>query len=141
MTTVDHSNLTAKDVMKSRVMVASRKACARDLAVHFITGVFSGLPVVEPDLKLVGVVSEFDLLKAIEQDRDLAALTAEDVMSKPPITVEEQTPVKDVIRRMTRTKVLRVPVVRNGKLVGIISRSDLLDHLMTKKLFAAYGGF
>lgn len=141
MATVDHSNLKAKDVMKSRVMVASRRASARDLAVHFITGVFSGLPVVERDLKLLGVVSEFDLLKAIEQDKDLTALTAEDIMSKPPITVEEQTPIKEVIRHMNRAKVLRVPVVRNEKLVGIISRSDLLEHLISKKLIAAYGGF
>lgn len=141
MTTVEHSHLKAKDIMKTRVMVASRRASARDLAVHFITGVFSGLPVVERDLTLVGVVSESDLLKAIEQDQDLAALTADDVMSKPAITVEEHTPVKDVIRHILKAKVLRLPVVRGGKLVGIISRSDLLEHLISKKLFAAYGGF
>ncbi|MEW6544647.1 MAG: CBS domain-containing protein [Nitrospirota bacterium] len=136
-----HASLQApaKDVMNTRVMAVGPHALARDVALHLLSGVFSGLPVIARDRALLGVVTEFDLLKALEEGRDLDAVEAEAIMSKPPITVEEDTPIKAVIKRMTEANVLRVPVVREGKLVGVISRSDLLDHLIAKRLIVAYG--
>ncbi len=133
------SKLKARDVMKTRVMAATRKAVGRDLAVQFLSGVYSGVPVIESTGELVGVVTEFDLLKAILEGKDLQAVKAEDLMSKAPISVEEDTPLEEVIRAMIQGHVLRIPVIRNRKLLGIISRSDLLDHLIDPHLVSVTG--
>jgi CBS domain-containing protein len=134
-------NVKAKEVMNTRVMAVGRKAIGRHMALYLLTGGSSGLPVVERSRALVGVVTEFDLLKAVQDGKDLDSVVAEEIMSKPPITVQEETSVKDVIRRMIKGNIQRVPVVREDKLVGVISRSDLLSHVTGAKVICAYGGF
>lgn len=134
-------NVKAKEVMNTRVMAVGRKAIGRHMALYLLTSGASGLPVIERNRALVGVVTEFDLLKAVQDGQDLDSVVAEAIMSKPPATVDEETPVKDVIRRMIKGNYLRVPVVRDGKLVGVISRSDLLSHVTGSKVICAYGGF
>jgi CBS domain-containing protein len=132
-------NLKAREVMNTRVMAVTRRAIGRDMAVQFLTGVYSGLPVVERDGELIGIVTEFDLLKAVQDGRDLHTVTAQDLMSVVPVTVEEDTTIGEVIKQMVKENILRLPVVRNRKLVGVISRSDLLHHLIDPHLLSVYG--
>jgi len=132
-------SLKAREVMNTRVMAVTRRAIGRDMAVQFLTGVYSGLPVVERDGELIGIVTEFDLLKAVQDGRDLHTVTAQDLMSVVPVTVEEDTAIGEVIKQMIKENILRLPVVRNRKLVGIISRSDLLHHLIDPHLLSVSG--
>jgi CBS domain-containing protein len=88
---------------------------------------YSGLPVVDDKGKVVGVVSEFDLLKAIRSGKALEQVTAGDIMSKNPICVTEDTSIDHIIDLMTKHNIIRVPVVRNDTLVGVISRCDILN--------------
>lgn len=122
--------LKARDVMNPRVTAATRRASGRDLALQLMSGAYSGLPVVEREKEVIGVVTELDLLKAARDGKDLHSTTAEDIMGVPALCVEEDATVEEVITHMIRNNFLRVPVVRNGKLVGIISRSDILSHLI-----------
>lgn len=111
----------------------------------------SGLPVVDSDGRLVGIVSEGDLLRRAElgtetrRPRWLEMLrgpgrAAEDfvrshgrkvyeVMTPTPITVAPETPLAEIVGRMTQYKIKRVPVVEDGRLVGLVSRADLLRAL------------
>ena len=69
--------LKARDVMNTRVMAATRRAVGRDLALQLMGGMYSGLPVVdERDGQIIGVVTEFDLLKAVRDGRDLQSVKA-----------------------------------------------------------------
>src|SRR5512132_3465089 len=91
----------------------------------------SGLPVVdERDNQVIGVVTEFDLLKAVRDGRDLQSVKAQDIMNLIPITVDEDATVEEVIEKMIDCQVIRIPVVKKGKLVGIIARADILCHLL-----------
>lgn len=76
--------------------------------------------------KIIGVVSEFDLLKVMDRGKSLEKVTAEEIMSAKPIFVAEDTSVEDIIRIMTKHNIIRVPVVRDGIPVGIISRCDII---------------
>ncbi|HHT9130215.1 MAG TPA: CBS domain-containing protein, partial [Candidatus Brocadiaceae bacterium] len=114
--------MVAKDIMNRLVTAAKRKTIGRDLAVKLLSGMYSGLPVVDNDGKVVGVVTEFDLLKAVRDGKALEQITAEDIMSKTPICVSENTPIQEIIELMTKHNIIRVPVVRNTNLVGVISR-------------------
>jgi len=122
--------MLAKDIMNKIVTAAKKKTIGRDLAVKLLSGMYSGLPVVDDNGKVIGVVSEFDLLKAIRSGKALEQVKAEDIMSKNPICVSENTPVEEIIDLMIKNNVIRVPVVRNDNLVGVISRCDILSSVV-----------
>ncbi len=121
--------MLAKEIMNKIVTAATKKTNGRDLAVKLLSGMYSGLPVVDEG-KVVGVVTEFDLLKAVKEGKDLQHIFADDIMTKDPICVEEETSVEEIIKLMTGKNIIRVPVVRKGKLIGVISRCDILNSLI-----------
>ncbi len=122
--------LKARDVMNPKVTAATRRAVGRDLVLKLMSGGYSGLPVVEREGEVIGVVTELDLLQAALDGKNLHTTTAEELMGLPALCVDEETTVEEVMRHMLANRFLRVPVVRKGKLVGIISRSDILSHLI-----------
>ncbi|MBS1258099.1 MAG: hypothetical protein MAG551_01152 [Candidatus Scalindua arabica] len=130
--------MLAKEIMNKIVTAASRKTNGRELSVKLLSGMYSGLPVVDEG-KVVGVVTEFDLLNAVLDGKDLKKIVADDIMAKDPICVEEDTHVDEIIRIMTEHKIIRVPVVRKGNLIGVISRCDVLNSLIQPEFVAFYG--
>ncbi len=123
-------NLTAKDIMTRPVVSAKKHAIARDIVFQILTGRYSGMPVTEEDGKVIGVVTEYDLLAQIATGRQLRKLTAQDVMTKKTVTVDVNTPLNEVLNIMLAKDVIRVPVTRDGRLVGIIARSDILRNFI-----------
>jgi acetoin utilization protein AcuB len=93
------------------------------------------LPVIDKDGRLVGIVSEMDLLYASPSPATslsvyeihylMARITVQDVMTKEVISIEEDTPLEEAARIMVDNKIGGLPVVRNGTLVGIITETDL----------------
>ncbi len=130
--------MLAKEVMNKIVTAATKKTNGRDLAVKLLSGMYSGLPVVDEG-KVVGVVTEFDLLKAVNEGKDLQHIFAEDIMTKDPICVEEETSVEEIIKLMTEKNIIRVPVVRKEKLIGVISRCDILNSLIQPEFITFCG--
>ncbi|MCS6927121.1 MAG: CBS domain-containing protein [Candidatus Binatia bacterium] len=122
--------MKARDVMNRRVTAATPRAIGRDLALQLLSGMYSGLPVISADGKVIGVVTEFDLLRAIQEGKDMQTVRAEEIMGQPPVCVEEDEPIEAVIAKMTAHHIIRVPVVREGKLVGVIARADILSHMI-----------
>lgn len=122
--------MVAKDIMNKIVTAAKKSTIGRDLAVKLLSGMYSGLPVVDNEGKVIGVVSEFDLLKAIRSGKALEQVTAGDIMSKNPICVTEDTSIEQVIDLMTKHNIIRVPVVRKDSLVGVVSRCDILSSIV-----------
>jgi len=125
--------MRASEIMRQPVLAATRKAAVRDLVSRLVGNAISGMPVVEPDGTVLGVVSEGDILRALVEGDPLNRLLAEDIMSSDPITVTSQTPVTEVLHTMHTEGVLRVPVIEEGKLVGIISRSDVIRTLVQQE--------
>lgn len=121
---------TAREFMTPRVITAFKATNGQVLARQLLSGLFSGLPVIESDGAVVGVVTEFDLLKAFKEGKDLQSIKAEEIMSLPPLCVDEETTLEIVLQRMTEHKVTRLPVVRNQKVVGVVSRANILSQLL-----------
>ena len=130
--------MVAREIMNKIVTAVSRKTNGRELSVKLLTGMYSGLPVVDGG-KVVGDVTEFDLLNAVKEGKDLHQIAAEDIMTKDPICVEEDTHVDEIIRIMTEQKIIRVPVVRKGNLISVISRCDILNSLIQPEFVTFYG--
>ena len=132
--------MKARDVMQKRIVAATRQYNARDLAVLMHSGTYSGVPIIDPGSQLVGMVTEFDILKALKDKRDLHVLRAEEIMSPLPLAVEEDTPTEEIINIMIEHKIIRLPVVRDGKLLGIVSRGDILNYMIDSNILNVYGG-
>ena len=128
-----------RDMMTTRVVAVTRQYHARDLAVLLQTGRFSGVPVIDAGNLLRGMVTEFDILKALVEGKDLSTTTAEDIMSSDSISIEETATAEEAIDMMLNHAIIRMPVVRNGKLIGLIARSDVLDHMIEPNLINVYG--
>ncbi len=133
-------HMKVRDMMTTRVVAATRQYRARDLAVLLQSGRFSGIPIIEPGSKLVGMVTEFDLMTALLEQKNLSTTTAEDIMTANPISIEDTTTAENAMKAMVDHGVLRLPVVRDGRLIGLIARSDILDHMIEPNLINVYGG-
>lgn len=132
--------MKAREVMNKRVTAATPRAIGRDLAQQLLSGMYSGLPVVDANGAVIGVVTEFDLLTALREGKDLQTVKAEEIMGQPAVCVEEDDPIEAVIAKMTSHHIIRVPVVRNGKLVGIIARADILSRMIEPEFVTVFGG-
>lgn len=124
-------DLKASDIMVRPVVTATRKASARDIGMQLLTGLYSGIPIADEQGRIVGVVTEFDLLKAAREGKDLLETSAEEIMSKAQvITANLDTPVSDLLKIMIDTNIIRVPIMDKDKLVGVVARCDVLKALI-----------
>ncbi|MFJ6783295.1 CBS domain-containing protein [Streptomyces yangpuensis] len=118
---------TVNDVMTHAVVSVDR-----DMPIHDIVGAmrrwgFSSLPVVSAEGRVVGVVSEADLLAKAEGTDESHRVTAGQLMTVPPVTVPKDATIAGAARLMARGPFKRLPVVdADGGLMGVVSRGDLL---------------
>ena len=129
----------AKDVMTTHVVAVRSDASYREMANALRTNRVSGLPVVDVEGTVVGVVSQIDLLTKGSMDTRrgwlprrkhvaTAELTAADLMTRPAVTTSPDELVPSVARLMSARRLRRVPVIDSqGRLVGIVCRSDVLS--------------
>jgi CBS domain-containing protein len=120
------ATMKAKDIMVQPVVAVARDTTVRDLAIQMFLGGFSGMPVAERGGKMVGMVTEFDVIKAIRAGKHVESTPAQEIMTEEVISVETDATVDEVMRIMETAHVIRVPVTNKGKLVGVIARPDVL---------------
>ena len=128
--------LTAGQIMQKPVLATTTRASARDVAAQLVRNEFSGMPVAERDGTLMGVVTEADILRVLGEGKALETLTAGDIMTEKPATVDLEAPITEVIQILQEHRILRVPVTERGRLVGIISRSDIIRAVLEPEFMA-----
>jgi CBS domain-containing protein len=134
------TELKARHVMNRRVTAATPRAIGRDLALQLLSGMYSGLPVVDGRGKVIGVVTEFDLLKAVREGKDLQTVKAEEIMSRTVVCAQEEDTLDDIVAKMTEHNIIRLPVVgEDGKLIGVIARADILSRLIEPEFVTIVG--
>ena len=143
--------MLAIDVMTPSVICAKPEMTVQEAAKCLVENRISGMPVVDANGALAGILSEGDLLHRVEtgtekrrsrwlelfsSTRDLASSFVKehgrmvaDVMTTTVVTVDETTPVADIAELMETRRIKRVPVMRDGALVGIITRGNLIRAL------------
>lgn len=126
MTACDPKALTVGQLMQDAVTRCTSRTDALTITHMMTHRNFGSLPVVDEEGTLVGIVSEYDLLQAMIDGRDLRKILAAEIMSLHPVTVTEDQTLAQVADLFQDRYITRVPVVRNKKLVGILARRDLL---------------
>ena len=127
---------TARQIMQRPVFATTPRASVRDIASQLVANGFSGMPVAERDGTVVGIVTEADILRALVEGKALETIVAADIMSDSPTTVDVETPTEEVMKLLQEHHILRVPVTERGKLVGILSRSDLIRAVLEPEFMA-----
>jgi predicted transcriptional regulator len=123
-------NLKASDVMVRPVVAAKKNAAARDVVFQFLNGFYSGMPVTDDEGKVIGVVTELDILHAVLSGKELAKIIVKDIMTTKPVTVDVDTALTEVVKIMKEKNIIRLPVTQDDKLVGIVARCDILTTLI-----------
>lgn len=143
--------MKAADVMVTNVITVGTDARLEDVAQILLTNRISAVPVVDAKGKIVGVVSEGDLMRRAEAGTGRRrpwwlsiftgndVLAAEyvkehsrkvtDVMTRDVVTAPPETPLHEIVTLLEKNAIKRVPIVKDGKLVGIVSRANLLQAL------------
>jgi CBS domain-containing protein len=145
--------MNAADVMVTNVITVGPDATVQEVAEILLKNKISAVPVVSQGGKILGIVSEGDMLRRVEshtlRHRSwwLRLLTADaqlrnefvkshshkvvDVMTPKFLTVSPETPLGEIASVLEKNGIKRVPVVKDGKLVGIVSRANLLQAIAT----------
>mgnify|MGYP005849473369 CR=1 FL=1 len=149
--------MLAKDIMTRQVITVSPEMPITEAAEILLQNRISGVPVVSADNELIGILTEGDLIvrekdlkgpvtlsilgaliylenpKRFEEElRRITGVRVRDVMSKPVLTVTEDTPVADIASLMIEKGINRVPVMRHQHLVGIVTRADIVRSLLER---------
>lgn len=144
--------MRVKDVMTTKIVRLSPDNSVRQAARIMFDSHVSGLPVVDDEGRLIGLISEGDLIRRTElggggpladvtlaaDDRAHAYIRRSswrvgDAMTADPVTIDEDAPLARVAALMQERGIKRLPVLRNGVLVGIVSRADLLQAVLSAK--------
>jgi CBS domain-containing protein len=143
--------MQAKDIMTRRVITVTEASSVADVANALLEHGISAVPVVDASGDLLGIVSEGDLMHRAEAgtgrrrawwlalftDADAAAAEfvrehsrqVGDIMTRHVITASPETPIAEIADLLESNRIKRVPIVENGKLVGIVSRANLVQAL------------
>ncbi len=145
--------MKVKNIMTRKVIAVDQETKIIEIARLLSENKLTGLPVIEKNKQVVGIITEADLItrdtrihipsyvkfldkfvyikkgkdvKMSEQCKKIINVNAKDLMTKNPICVSPELPIKKLAEVFTKERINPIPVVKNNKLVGIVSRSDLV---------------
>ena len=146
-------SVKAKDIMTKKVISVNKQTSAKEIAEVMARHSVSGIPVIDDDEQVVGIISENDFLsrmgkkevksfmniiaRCLENKGCLAVpirnQNAEDIMTSPVITASEEMPVSDIVDLFAEKNINRVPIIsQEMKLIGIVSRADALQTVIPR---------
>ncbi len=99
----------------------------KNVAHKIISTGLPGLPVLNKNREVVGVVTEFNILGALREGLDLDSITAQRIMSTEPMTADIDVSTNDLIQLLLLNNYTIIPIVKNGKFIGTVSRNTIMD--------------
>lgn len=121
--------LKVKDIMTKEVITIPQDMRVEEICATLIKHRLSGLPVIDKKRNLVGFVSERDIIASVNR-KDFLGEKARDVMNKKVFSVKEDMSTEEVSRLFTEKPMRYVPVKRDNRVVGVISRKDVISRLL-----------
>jgi len=130
----------AKDIMTSEVICVRKDTPILEAIQIMVNNNITGVPVVEEDMTLIGMLSEQDVLRLFHTHEEEKNRTAGEFMTQPAVFFEENDRMLDICYRLRDYSIRRVPVTSDGKVTGIISRADILKRIMQLSQEACHAG-
>jgi len=124
--------LPIKDVMVTKMVTVSKETSIYEAARLLVEHRITGIPVVDDDRKLVGILSEFDILRLLVDDDVKKGKNVEDFMTHQVISLEDDITAIDACEFfLNNPSKRRVPIIHDGKLVGIVTRGDIVKLIVS----------
>ncbi len=124
--------LKAKDIMTTDVVTVKSQASVYEAIQELIDNNITGLPVVDDDMTVVGVISEKDMLKLL-YDLEKDGGTVADYMTEMAVSFDPEDSLLDICNCFMENPFRRVSILSDGKLAGIISRADIIEYILKIK--------
>ncbi|MHC4323541.1 MAG: CBS domain-containing protein [Planctomycetota bacterium] len=121
----------AADIMTTNVITAKKDMVLTDVIALLLRWHISAMPVVDDEDRIVGIVSEIDLVN-LTFDGNAADTTVEEVMVTDIVSFSPDTQLADLVQSFSKKHLRRVPIIDKGKVVGIVSRRDILREMLRR---------
>ena len=120
--------------MSVNIVAAKDNATAIEIATRLVLGPFNGLPIIDDQGKVTGIITTIDLLQAIKEGKNLDDMSAGDLMTRSPAVIYQDTTTTEMIDIMYRKRIDMLPVVEEDhRLIGIVSRQDILREKLNER--------
>jgi CBS domain-containing protein len=125
--------IKAKDIMNTNVVTVSKDDSLVEVGKLMVLNSITGIPVVDDDMTPLGLITEKDILHLFEILQYSADRTVNTSMTVPPMSFDVETDLLKLVDCLKDHDFRRVPITSKGKIVGIISRSDLISHMIKQR--------
>ena len=126
--------MKAFDLMTTNVVAARESTTGTEISTRLLIGEFNGVPVIDNNIRVIGIVTAADILRAVRQDKNLDTVSATDIMTRNPVVVKRDTEIDEIIDIMLQRVIVLVPVVDDDKkLIGVVARLDILREKLNEK--------
>jgi CBS domain-containing protein len=120
--------------MTTTVVAARESTTGTEISTRLLIGDFNGVPVIDDNIRVIGIVTAADILRAVRQGMNLDNLRATDIMTRNPVVVKQDTDIDEIIDAMLQRVIVLVPVVdEDKKLIGVVARLDILKEKLNEK--------
>ena len=122
------------DVMSVDIVCAKKNATIIEAATRIVLGGFNGIPIIDDDGMVIGIITTLDILGAIKDGKDINSTTIGDIMTVNPIVINQNKDIEETIDIINKNRVSMIPVVEDdGRIIGICSRSDILKEILNER--------
>jgi len=119
--------IRVRDIMSSNPVMIGRKASVLDASKEMKSERVGSIIITENG-KPIGILTESDILrKIVAENKNAAKISVDKVMSSPPVTIHPDATIKEAIKIMGENRIRRLPVVENGRVVGMITERDIVQ--------------
>jgi CBS domain-containing protein len=122
--------------MSIDIEAAKENATVTEIGTRLILRAINGMPIIDDDGKVIGILTIIDILRAIRDNKDIDALKANDIMTKNPIVIEQGTDIVEIIDIMDKKGIEMVPVIQaenDNRIIGIVSRKDIIEEKFNER--------
>lgn len=128
--------MKAYDIMSTDIEAAKENATISEVGTRLILRSINGIPIIDDDGKVIGILTIIDILRAIRDNKNIDALKAEDIMTRNPIVINQKTDMIDMIDIMDKNGIEMIPVVdeeSDNRLIGVVSRKDIIEEKFNER--------
>jgi CBS domain-containing protein len=128
--------MKAYDIMSIDIEAAKENATVSEIGTRLILRSINGMPIIDDDGKVIGILTIIDILRAIKDNKNIDLLKASDIMTRSPIVIYQETDIIDIIDIMDKKGIEMIPVVdeeRDDRLIGIVSRKDIIEEKFNER--------
>ncbi len=122
---------TAKDVMTRQLTTVMEETVMQHVIKLLVDHNITGIPVVNEDMELKGIITEKDVLKML-MDRASSQTTVKSIMTTDVVSFDESDNLMEIFKAFVDNSFRRVPILSDGRLAGIISRKDIIKYIFEK---------